>query len=427
VTRLRAITAEKIRSPFPKNKENAMNVLVINCGSSSFKYQLIDMDHEVVLTSGLVERIGEANGSLTHKIAPGSDQEGKFQVERPFPDHAAGMNAVMDLLVDPEKGVLTSLKDIHAVGHRVVMGGEAIRASCLMGDREKGIVAELSALAPLHNPANLQGIEVAQALLPHAPSVGVFDTEFHATLPPKAFMYALPYSLYEQQRIRRYGFHGTSHRFVAQAGARFLGKNPESFNAVTCHLGNGCSITAVENGRSVETSMGLTPLEGVIMGTRCGDIDPAILLFLGRGKNMDFAALDLLLNKDSGLKGICGLNDMRDIHEARARGDSRAQLAFDMFCHGIRKYIGAYCAVLGRLDALIFTAGIGENDDLARAAICADLEILGITLDPARNALRSSRPRPISQDNSPVPVLVVPTNEELAIAQETVAVLSGKG
>ncbi|MDR1360405.1 MAG: acetate kinase [Deltaproteobacteria bacterium] len=403
-----------------------MNILVINCGSSSFKYQLINMDNELVLSSGLVERIGEANGLLTHKVAPGSDGERKFQLGRSFPDHAAGMNAVMDLLVDPEKGVLASLKDINAVGHRVVMGGEAIRASCLMGDREKKIVAELSALAPLHNPANLQGIEVAQALLPHAPSVGVFDTEFHATLPPMAFMYALPYSLYEQQRIRRYGFHGTSHRFVARAGARLLGKNPEAFNAITCHLGNGCSITAVRNGRSVETSMGLTPLEGVVMGTRSGNIDPAILLFLGRGQNMDFAALDAMLNKDSGLKGICGLNDMRDIHEARAGGDEKAQLAFDIFCHGIRKYIGAYCAVLGRLDALIFTAGIGENDDLARAAICADLEILGLSIDQAKNARRSSGPRAISRDNSPVPVLVVPTNEELAIAQETVAVLSGK-
>jgi acetate kinase len=305
------------------------------------------------------------------------------------------------------------------------MGGEAIRASCLMAEQAKSIVAELSALAPLHNPANLQGIEVAQALLPHAPSVGVFDTEFHASLPPKAFMYALPYSLYEQQRIRRYGFHGTSHRFVSRAGARFLGKNPEDFKAVTCHLGNGCSVTAVENGLSVETSMGLTPLEGVIMGTRCGSIDPAILLFLGRARGLDFAALDALLNKDSGLKGICGLNDMRDIHAARAKGETKAQLAFDMFCHGIRKYIGAYCAVLGRLDALIFTAGIGENDDLARAAICADLGILGIAVDPAKNALRSAKIRAISPDTSPVPVLVVPTNEELAIAQETVAVLNG--
>jgi acetate kinase len=403
-----------------------MNVLVINCGSSSFKYQLIDMDREAVLSSGLVERIGEAGGSLTHKVAPGTDQERKFPLERSFPDHTAGMNAVMDLLVDPEKGVLASLADIHAVGHRVVMGGEAIRASCLMDDKEKRLVTELSSLAPLHNPANLQGIEVAQALLPHAPSVGVFDTEFHATLPPKAFMYALPYSLYEEQRIRRYGFHGTSHRFVSQAGARFLGKDPESFNAVTCHLGNGCSITAVENGRSVETSMGLTPLEGVVMGTRCGDIDPAIPLVLGRRKNLDFTALDVLLNKDSGLKGVCGMNDMRDIHAARARGDAKAQLAFDMFCHGIRKYIGAYSAVLGRLDALIFTAGIGENDDLARAAICADLGILGIAVDPARNALRSAETRLISPDKSPVPVLVVPTNEELAIAQETVAVLTGK-
>ncbi|MDR2161203.1 MAG: acetate kinase [Desulfovibrio sp.] len=401
-----------------------MNVLVINCGSSSFKYQLIDMSREAVLSSGLVERIGEAHGSLSHKVAPGTDKESVFRREQPFPDHTAGLNAVMELLVDPERGVISSLKDINAVGHRVVMGGEDIRASCLMGEKEKAAVSRLSALAPLHNPANLQGIEVAQSLLPHAPSVGVFDTEFHASLPPKAFMYALPYSLYEEQRIRRYGFHGTSHRFVARSGARLLDKDPDFFNAITCHLGNGCSITAVENGASVETSMGLTPLEGVIMGTRCGNIDPAILLFLGRNGNLDFPVLDSLLNKESGLKGICGLNDMRDIHAARARGEARAQLAFDMFCHGIRKYIGAYCAILGRLDALIFTAGIGENDDQVRAAVCADLGILGIAVDPARNAMRSGRPRAISPETSPVAVLVVPTNEELAIAQETVAVLA---
>ena len=403
-----------------------MNVLVINCGSSSFKYQLINMDHETVLASGLVERIGEPKGALIHKVAPGSDNERKYTQEQSFADHTAGLNAVMALLLDAEKGVIKALKEIGAVGHRVVLGGEAIRSSCLMGEAEKKIVADLAPLAPLHNPANLQGIEVAQALLPHAPSVGVFDTEFHATLPQKAYMYALPYELYEKQRIRRYGYHGTSHRFVAQAAAKFLGKPADGVNLITCHLGNGCSITAVENGASVDTSLGMTPLEGVIMGTRCGSIDPAILIHLGKHNNMDLDALDAMMNKQSGLKGICGMNDMRDIHSARENGDKKAQLAFEMFCHSIRKFIGAYYAVLGRVDALVFTAGIGENDDFVRAEVCRNLSGLGIEVDEAVNATRSGKPRSISPAGARVPVLVIPTNEELAIAQETVRVLGAK-
>ncbi len=401
-----------------------MKVLVINCGSSTFKYQLIDMDTETVLCSGLVERIGEQQGMLSYKGHPGTDRERKFTLEQPFPDHRAGMNAVMKLLTDSEKGVLKSLEEISAVGHRVVLGGEAIRESCLMGEKEKRIVAELSELAPLHNPANLQGIDVAQQLLPHAPSVGVFDTEFHSTLPAKAYIYPLPIELYEKMRIRRYGYHGTSHRYVTQQAAAFLGKDVTEINLITCHLGNGCSITAVENGKSVDTSMGLTPLEGVMMGTRCGSIDPAALLYLGTRKGLDFPELEELINKKSGLKGICGLNDMRDIHAASEKGDEKAKLAVDMFCHSVRKYIGAYYAVLGRVDAVVFTAGIGENDDVARAEICDNLEILGIAVDAQKNAVRSGSPRDISAPNAKVPVLVVPTNEELAIAQETMRVLS---
>ena len=401
-----------------------MNILVINCGSSSFKYQLIDMKTQMALCSGLVERIGETMGSLTHKKAPGTDAERKFTVEQPFADHRVGMSAVMQLLTDAEKGVISSLEEISAVGHRVVQGGEKMKQACRVGEAEKKIIASLSPLAPLHNPANLQGIEVAQQLLPHAPSVAVFDTEFHATLPAKAYMYPLPYALYEEQGVRRYGFHGTSHRFVCETAAEFLGKKVESFNAITCHLGNGCSISAVKNGKCVDTSMGMTPLAGVMMGTRCGDIDPAIHAYLGEHKGLGLQEIDALLNKESGLKGVCGMNDMRDLHAAREKGDKRAQLAFEMFCYSIRKYIGSYYAVLGRVDALIFTAGIGENDDFVRAEVCADLEGLGIAIDAAANAKRMGEPRSISPAGTRVPVLVVPTNEELAIAKATQEVLA---
>lgn len=405
-------------------KGTVMNILVINCGSSSFKYQLIDMKTRTPLCSGLVERIGAAMGSLTHKKAPGTDGERKFTMEQPFADHRVGMSAVMRLLTDPEKGVIASLEEIAAVGHRVVQGGEKMQHACRVGEAEKKIIAGLSPLAPLHNPANLQGIEVAQQLLPHAPSVAVFDTEFHATLPAKAFMYPLPYALYEEQGIRRYGFHGTSHRFVYETAAEFLGKKPDNFNAITCHLGNGCSVSAVRNGKCVDTSMGMTPLAGVMMGTRCGDIDPAIHAYLGEHKGLELQEIDALLNKESGLKGVCGMNDMRDLHAAREKGDKRAQLAFEMFCYSIRKYIGAYYAVLGRVDALIFTAGIGENDDCVRAEVCADLEGLGIAIDAAANAKRMGETRSLSPAGARVPVLVVPTNEELAIAKATQEVLA---
>lgn len=403
-----------------------MKILVINCGSSSFKYQLIDMTGRVVLCSGLVERIGDATGSLTHKKAPGAPEEKKFTENRPFPDHTVGMTRVMSLLTDAEFGVIKDLSEIAACGHRVVQGGEIFPASCLVGEKEFKAIKELSVLAPLHNPANAQGIEVAMKLLAHAPSVAVFDTEFHATMPPSAYMYALPYDLYEKQRVRRYGAHGTSHKYVAHEAARFLGRPNEGFNVITCHLGNGSSITAVKDGKCVDTSMGLTPLAGVVMGTRSGDIDPAIHAFLGRNTGMGLEEIDSMLNRQSGLKGLCGMNDMRDIHAAREKGDKRAQLAFDVFCHSIRKYIGAYLAVLGRIDALVFTAGIGENDNHAREGICKNMEALGIAIDPDKNNTRSGAARNISPDGSAVPVLVIPTNEELAIAEATVAVLADR-
>ncbi len=400
-----------------------MKILVINCGSSSFKYQLINMDDGRALCSGLVERIGDAVGALTHKKAPGTPDEKKFSREEPFKDHTAGMEAVMALLTDSEKGVIKDLKEIAAVGHRVVQGGELFPTSCRVTAEVKKGIAELAPLAPLHNPANLEGIEVAEKLLPHAPSVVVFDTEFHATMKPTVFMYPLPYELYENQRVRRYGAHGTSHKYVAHKAAEFMGRKNEGFNVITCHLGNGCSISAVKDGKCVDTSMGMTPLAGVMMGTRCGDIDPAIHAFLGRHTGMGLEEIDAMLNRKSGLKGICGMNDMRDIHSAREKGDQKAQLAFEMFCHAIRRYIGAYMVELGRVDALVFTAGIGENDEHVRAEVCAGLEDLGIVLDAAANDKRSGEPRSISPAGTKTPILVVPTNEELAIAQATLAVL----
>ncbi len=402
-----------------------MKVLVINCGSSSFKYQLLDMPAGVALCSGLVERIGDAMGSLTHKVLTGDDEK-KYSFEQPFPDHTAGMYAVVKLLTDKEKGVIKDLSEITAVGHRAVQGGERFQKACIVGEAEKTAIQELASLAPLHNPANLQGIKVAQVLFPDAPSVAVFDTEFHSTMPPKSFMYAIPYELYEEKRIRRYGFHGTSHRYVSQEAAKFLGKNIDEFNCVTCHLGNGCSMAAVKNGKCLDTSMGMTPLAGLVMGTRSGDIDPALHAFLADTKGMGIQEIDAMLNKQSGLKGLCGVNDMRDIHSARAKGDKKAQLAFDVFCHRIRSYLGSYYAILGRVDAVIFTAGIGENDDAMRAEVCKELDHMGISLDLELNAKRMPGVRNISRKESRVPVLVVPTNEELAIAQSTLAVLNGK-
>jgi acetate kinase len=400
-----------------------MKILVLNCGSSSFKYQLIDMDTKLSLCSGLVERIGDVMGDLVHKVAPGTDKERKYTTEQQFADHARGMELVMKLLVDPTHGVIGNLEEIGAVGHRVVQGGELFTESRRVGEAEHKGIAELAPLAPLHNPAHLQGIVVAEKVLPHAPNVAVFDTEFHSTMPQKAFLYPLPYELYEKLRVRRYGAHGTSHRFVAHAAAAFMGRQADAFNVITCHLGNGCSVTAVQGGKSIDTSMGMTPLAGVMMGTRCGDIDPAIHAYLGRHKGLDLEEIDALLNRQSGLKGICGMNDMRDLHAARAKGDARAQTAFEMFCYSIRKYIGAYFAVLGRVDALAFTAGIGENDDQTRAEVCAGLSGLGIVLDPEKNALRGSCARSISPEGTRVPALVIPTNEELAIAEATLRVL----
>ena len=402
-----------------------MKVLVINAGSSSFKYQLRDLSSNTVLCSGLVERIGEPMGRMVHKIAPDSEAEEKLVTDRPFQTHVEGMKAVVALITDPEKGVIKSKDEINAIGHRVLMGGQDLTHSVIVDQKIKDIIREWFPLSPLHNPANLAGIEVAEELFPGVPNVAVFDTEFHATMPEKAFMYPLPYELYEKYHIRRYGFHGTSHRYVTRATAEFLGKPLDQVNLITCHLGNGCSITAVRGGKCVDTSMGTTPLEGLMMGTRCGSIDPALVPFLIKEEGLSTQEADTLMNKKSGFKGICGVSDMRDIHVAVEKGDERAKLALDMFVYRIIKTIGSYIAVLGHIDGIVFTAGIGENDDITRALICAGLsEAFGVALDEKANAVRSGEARFISTDESRIPLLVVPTNEELEIAMTTMRLVS---
>ncbi len=415
-----------------------MHILVINCGSSSFKYQLIEMRSESVLCSGLVERIGEPVGKLVYK----KGQE-KLTEEYPFKDHREGLARVMALMSSPERGVVRNITEIKAVGHRVVQGGELLREPCIVTDKVKEAIRSLIPLAPLHNPAHLEGIEVAQELCPHAPSVVVVDTQFHAQMPPEAYMYPLPYEFYEELRIRRYGFHGTSHYHVSKEAGKLLNRPFEALNLITCHLGNGSSVSAVSGGHSVYTSMGLTPLAGLMMGTRCGDIDPAVSAFLARHKNMSADEIDNLYNKKSGFKGICGLNDLRDVHEAREKGDPKAELAFAMFIHSLKRQIGACYAVLpgsgvaeelgaaceagaaGGVDALIFTAGIGENDAHTRAAACSGLQHLGLVLDEGANRAAGSQARIISRADSRVKIMVIPTNEELEIARATLQVVKG--
>ncbi|MGE4442280.1 MAG: acetate kinase [Desulfomicrobium sp.] len=400
-----------------------MKIFVVNSGSSSLKYQLIDMESGAVMATGLVERIGDAMGKVSQKNWPGADRETEVEREVAFPNHRAAMLTVVELVAGAETGVIASTSEIDAIGHRVVQGGETLFKSTLIDDDVVEKIRENCHLSPLHNPANLVGIEVARELFAGVPQVAVFDTEFHQTMPAEAFMYPIPYKLYEELKIRRYGFHGTSHRYVAQQAAAMLGKAADEVNLVTLHLGNGCSMAAVRGGKCIDTSMGLTPLAGVMMGTRSGDIDPAIIPFLMKEKGLNMGEIDDILNKQSGLKGICGMNDMRDIHAAAEKGDKKAALAVDMFVYRIKKYIGAYYAVTGPLDALVFTAGIGENDEVVRARVCANLEHLGISIDTARNAGRKKAATAVHSDGSKVAILVIPTNEELAIAKATVSVL----
>ncbi len=401
-----------------------MKILVINSGSSSIKFQLFNMEDESVLAVGLVERIGDPEGLLSYIIAPGTENEASGRVNKQIADHKAGMYLLADILAGAGRGVVGNFTEIAAVGHRVVHGGEDFRESVLITAEVMAVIEKNITLAPLHNPANIDGIRVSQELFPAGLQVAVFDTAFHQSLPPRAFHYALPFNLYDQYRIRRYGFHGTSHKYVAGECARLMGRSLQSLNMITIHLGNGCSMAAVAKGRSIDTTLGLTPLEGLVMGTRSGDVDPALHLFLNKNCSMDIEMVDDLLNKQSGLKGMCGYNDMRDIHGAIAAGDPRAKLALEVQTYRNKKYIGAFMAVLGRVDSIVFTAGIGENDAVVRQKSVAGLEELGIILDPDINGQRDGGARKLSSSESRVEVWTIPTNEELAIAREARIILA---
>ena len=394
-----------------------MNILVINAGSSSLKYQLLNPETQQVLAKGLCERIG-IDGKFTYK------PEGKEAVKEAdvaMPTHNEAIKAVLDALVDPGNGVIGSMKEIDAVGHRVVHGGEKFARSVLITDEVMAAIEECNPLAPLHNPANIIGIKACQALMPGTPMVAVFDTAFHQTMPPAAYMYALPYEYYEKDKVRRYGFHGTSHKYVTQRAAAMLGKPIEELKLISCHLGNGSSIAAVDGGRSVDTSMGFTPLAGLPMGTRCGDIDAGILQYLMNKYGMDIDKMLNVLNKKSGVEGLsCVSSDFRDLENAAAEGNEKAELAQKKFAYEVRKYVGAYAAAMGGVDAVIFTAGVGENDKVIRAMACEGLEFMGLKLDEAANDVRGKE-TVISAADSKVKVLLIPTNEELMIAIDTAA------
>ena len=395
-----------------------MKVLVINSGSSSIKYQLFDMSDKTVLAKGLLEQIGEAESRLTHRSLTRVGDSVEVTRKQPVTNHQVGFQLIGDVL--NQSGAVGDSSELFGIGHRVVHGGEAFQTPALIDEKVVTAIRALIPLAPLHNPANLAGIEVALKFAPHVPQVAVFDTAFHQSVPPQAFRYALPNDLYRDHNVRRYGFHGTSHFYVAKQAAGYLKRALASLNLITLHLGNGASVTAIANGKSVDTSMGMTPLEGLIMGTRSGDIDPAIIFYLGRQTGLAPDEIESLLNKNSGLKGICGLNDMRAIAQSAAEGDASARLAIEMYCYRIKKYIGAYHAVLGEVDALVFTGGIGENAANIRLRSCEGLSCFGIEVDAKRNQLKSKTPGAIQSDRSRVKILVVPTDEELEIAVQTI-------
>ena len=395
-----------------------MNVLVINCGSSSLKSQLINSDTEDVLAKGLCERIG-IDGRLVYQKA-GCDKE---ITEAAMPTHKEAIQMVLDALVNDKTGAIKSLSEVNAVGHRIVHGGEKFASSVVITDEVLEAVAQCNDLAPLHNPANLIGINACKELMPGVPMVAVFDTAFHQTMPEKAYLYGLPYEYYENYKVRRYGFHGTSHSFVSKETARFLGMDLKNSKIIVCHLGNGASISAVKDGKCVDTSMGLTPLEGLVMGTRSGDIDPAIMEYIAKKEDLDIAGVMNVLNKKSGLEGISGLSsDFRDLTAGAKEGNKRAIAAIEVFCYRVAKYVGSYVAAMNGVDAIAFTAGIGENVGLVREKVCSYLGYLGITLDAEANA-KSGDDCVISAADSKVKVAVIPTNEELAICRETVALV----
>ena len=397
-----------------------MNVLVINCGSSSLKYQVLNMTNEELLCKGLVERIGMDGSVITHE-KEGMD---KVKTEVPMKDHKDAIEQVLAAIQNAEYGVVTSMDEIGAVGHRVVHAGEKYASSVLITEDVIKALEECVELAPLHNPPNLLGIAACQALMPNTPMVGVFDTAFHQTMPAESYIYALPYEYYEKYGVRRYGFHGTSHRYVSQRAAEMLGKDLKDLKIITCHLGNGASLAAIKDGKCFDTSMGFTPLEGLAMGTRSGDMDPAIVTFIGEKEGLSMAEVNNVVNKKSGVLGISGVSsDFRDIEGAAKEGNYRAQLALDVFTHKVKHYIGAYIAEMNGVDAIVFTAGVGENGIGNREAICADMEGLGIVLDKERNNVRG-KDTVISADESKVKLLLIPTNEELMIARDTYEIVT---
>ncbi|MEG6584092.1 acetate/propionate family kinase [Dendrosporobacter sp. 1207_IL3150] len=392
-----------------------MKVLVVNCGSSSLKYQLFDMTDESVLAKGLVERIGIEGSVLTHQPA----DKDKTIINADIENHSIAIKLVVDALTNAEHGVIASMQEITAVGHRVVHGAEKFASSVLITPEVMQALEECIEMAPLHNPPNILGINACEKLMPGVPQVGVFDTAFHQTMPKKAFIYGLPYEAYEKHRVRRYGFHGTSHKFVAQSVAELMGKDISELKIVTCHLGNGSSVAAVKNGQVIDTSMGFTPLEGLVMGTRCGDVDPAILPFLMKKEGLSVEDMDNYINKKSGVLGISGVSsDFRDIEGAAEEGNERAQLALDIFAYRVRKYIGSYVAAMGGVDAIVFTAGLGENSVSMRAMIAEGLDFLGTKICNERNNVRG-KAREISAEGSQVKLFIIPTNEELMIARDT--------
>lgn len=397
-----------------------MKVLVINAGSSSLKYQLYDMTDESVLASGRVERIGMDSSIVTHE--PAGKAEVKSVIE--ILEHTTAVRRVLDLLTDAKHGVINRIDEIKAVGHRVVHGGESFKESVLVTNDVKVEIRKLFDLAPLHNPAHMMGILAVEENLPEVPQVVVFDTAFHQTMPQQSYLYAIPMVLYRRHKVRRYGFHGTSHAYVSAQAADYLNIPLESLRMVSCHIGNGASCTAIKGGKSFDTSMGMTPLEGLMMGTRSGDLDPAVVPYVMNKEDLSVSEVNSMLNKHSGLQAISGLSsDMREITDAMNDGDKNAKLAFDMYTYRIRKYIGAYAAAMNGLDTIIFTAGVGENSIVLRKAVCEGLTFLGVELDEERNSIRSKETRRISTDNSRITVLVVPTNEELLIARDTYAII----
>ncbi|MCU7552794.1 acetate kinase [Chitinophagaceae bacterium LB-8] len=400
-----------------------MNIFVVNSGSSSIKYQLFKMPNDNPICTGLVERIGLENSIITHKVYINSEEKVIKRV-LDLVDHEAGLNEVAHLLMEPEIGVIQDPAEINAVGHRVVHGGESFASTTIITKEVKEEIKKLFSLAPLHNPANYLGIEVAEKIFTKAKQVAVFDTAFHQTMPEKAFRYAIPQNLYTEMGIRAYGFHGTSHKYVAQQTLQYL--NNKNAKIITIHLGNGCSMAAVDSGKCIDTSMGFGPLSGLVMGTRSGDLDPSVIFHMVNQLGYSLDQVSTLLNKHSGMHGLTGFSDMRDILKSIAEGDKNAKMAYDLYAYRIKKYIGAYAAVLNGLDAIVFTAGVGENDSNIRQLICADMDFLGIKINEEKNNIRSKGIREINTDDARVKVLVVPTNEELEIAEQCFELLTEK-